>query len=72
MGSRPGVIANATVCADGGREPNKYIPYVSAYVRVHWPPLATDQEIDDALQAAVRDARRQIERLRSGRTDDGR
>lgn len=64
MSSRPGVVADGQVMADGGEQPNKYAPYVSAQVRVFWPPKATDEEIERAIEQALAEARVRIARRR--------
>lgn len=60
MSARPGIIASAYVDADGGESPNRFKPCVTAEIRCHWPPLATDHEIGKALDDAMHDAFRQI------------
>lgn len=60
MASRIGVIADASLDADGGVSPNRYTPKVSAHIRVYWPPLATESEIMWTLAEAFEDARKQV------------
>jgi acetylornithine deacetylase/succinyl-diaminopimelate desuccinylase-like protein len=50
---RPGAIGTGRVPADGGDHPNKYHAEVTAHVRLYWPPNATDEQIDEALELAV-------------------
>jgi hypothetical protein len=57
---RPGAIGRGRVDADGGVHPNKYDPYVTAEFRVYWPPLATDAEIDRAIDDAIDGLRESI------------
>ncbi|UYL87675.1 hypothetical protein SEA_VRESIDENCE_35 [Arthrobacter phage VResidence] len=65
MSSRPGVLATHIAPADGGVSPNRYIPSITAEVRVFWPPLATEAEILDALNRAVASAHKQIDERRA-------
>lgn len=53
MGKREGVIGSVHTPADGGVSPNARLPYITAELRVHWPPLATEAQIMDAIHAAV-------------------
>ncbi|WGH21108.1 hypothetical protein SEA_CASSIA_35 [Arthrobacter phage Cassia] len=66
MSSRPGVVTKQSVPADGGESPNRYAPFVTAEIRVFWPPKATDEEIETAIHRAVVEARRRIAHRRSG------
>ncbi|QGZ17334.1 hypothetical protein SEA_KAYLISSA_34 [Arthrobacter phage Kaylissa] len=66
MSSRPGVVTKQSVPADGGESPNRYAPFVTAEIRVFWPPKATDAEIERAIERAVAEARVRIDRRRSG------
>lgn len=61
MSSRPGVLATVIAPADGGVSPNRYVPAITAEVRVFWPPKATEAEVMDALTRAVAKAQKQIE-----------
>ena len=65
MSARPGIVANAYVDADGGESPNQFKPYVSAEIRCHWPPLATDEQIRQAIDDAMHDVIEQIAGKRS-------
>lgn len=56
MSGRPGILVTVRVPADGGKEPNKYTPEITAEIRIHWPPKANESDIYDALYAAVIDA----------------
>lgn len=62
MSRRNGIQLTVQRSADGGEHPNRFIPAVSAHVRVYWPPLATRQEIEDALNEAHIQA---LDRIRS-------
>jgi hypothetical protein len=53
MARRRSAIGESQVDADGGRIPNQYQPFVSAHFRVYWPPLATGEEIEQAIDAAL-------------------
>lgn len=64
MSARPGVVGGASVATGAGQSPNNYRPYITAEVRVFWPPLATDQQIEEAIQAALTHARVQIKEKR--------
>lgn len=66
MAGRPGVVANATREADGGTSPNAYRPFVSAHVRVNWPPRATLAEVLGTIDDAYREAIRLVEERRGG------
>lgn len=65
MSSRPGVVTKQSVPADGGESPNRYAPFVTAEIRVFWPPKATDEEIDAAIYRAVTEARKRV-KIRRG------
>ena len=67
MSGRPGIVASAYVPADGGESPNAFKPFVSAEIRCHWPPLATDEQIRQAIDDAMHDALRQISAKRGKR-----
>ena len=64
MSGRPGIVASAYVPADGGESPNRFKPFVSAEIRCHWPPKATNRQIVEAMERAMEDAARQIRELR--------
>ncbi|UIW13450.1 hypothetical protein SEA_AMYEV_34 [Arthrobacter phage Amyev] len=66
MSSRPGVVTKQSAPADGGESPNRYAPFVTAELRVFWPPLATDEQIEDAITRAVAETRKRIANRRSG------
>ncbi|WAB10812.1 hypothetical protein SEA_TUCK_38 [Arthrobacter phage Tuck] len=66
MSSRPGVVLKQSVPADGGESPNRYAPFVTAEFRIFWPPKATDEEIERAIELAVAEARKRISHRRSG------
>lgn len=40
--------------------------FVTAELRVFWPPTATDEEIDAAIYRAVTEARKRVASRRSG------
>ena len=65
MTRRPGIETTVRIETNGGTSTNAYAPYISAHIRVFWPPRATDVEIEYALNAAVDSARACIARKRS-------
>lgn len=65
MSRRPGIVVDHTVTVDGGVPPNQYHGLVSVQVRCNWPPLATRQEIQDAMTAAF--AKAVVEMFNDGR-----
>lgn len=56
MSRRIGIQVTHIAEADGGEHPNKFVPLVSAHVRLYWPPLATEREVLDALTEGYLDA----------------
>lgn len=61
MASRHGIVAlvqNRDV--DRGEPPNAYIQCITAEIRMFWPPLATDQQIEQALTGVLMQARQLI------------
>lgn len=60
MTSRPGIVATVRQPADGGQSPNRYVPEITAELRVFWPPRATPAEIRQAIDAAVDESYRKI------------
>ncbi|WNN93991.1 hypothetical protein SEA_NITRO_35 [Arthrobacter phage Nitro] len=58
MSSRPGIVTKQSVPADGGESPNRYAPFVTAEVRVFWPPKATHEQVMDAIDKAADEAKR--------------
>jgi len=65
MTRRPGIETTVHLDSDGGVTPNAYSPHISAHVRVYWPPRATDEQIEQALAAALDSARFLITKRRS-------
>lgn len=65
MAPRPGFVVDHFTPADGGKPPNRYHPVVSAQVRCNWPPLATDEQIREALMRAYEKAVAEVERMRA-------
>lgn len=61
MSQRPRVHSTVRVPADGGKSPNRYVPEITAEVRVVWPPRADRAAVLGALDRAHRDARRALE-----------
>jgi hypothetical protein len=61
MSKRPGITVSASMEADGGVSPNAYAPWISAEVRVFWPPLADRDAILDVLNKAVEMAMEKID-----------
>ena len=64
MTGRPGIETTVRLDADGGSTPNAYSPFISAHVRIYWPPRATDEQIEQALSAALNSARACIQKRR--------
>lgn len=56
MSSRPGVVVNVERPAEGGESPNRYVPWITAQVRVYWPPTSSYAEVVAALNEAHRQA----------------
>lgn len=65
MSSRPGVEVTVQRPADGGEHPNRFIPFVSAHIRVFWPPLASEAEVALALAEATTEALKKIKEKRN-------
>lgn len=65
MTKRQGVLASATVDVPADTSGAK--THVSAEVRCHWPPAATDEQIKTALKEAYWKAVIEIERGTDGR-----
>jgi len=53
MSRRPGFVVGHFQSADGGVPPNQFHPVISVQVRCNWPPRATEQEVIEALGAAM-------------------
>ena len=60
MSSRKGIQLTTKVATAPSEHPNKHVDYVSAHVRVYWPPLATRLQIIQALDAAYVQAKEEI------------
>ena len=56
MSARPGILVDVRRPADGGVSPNRYVAVISAEIRCHWPPRATEKEIIDVLEEVVEQA----------------
>jgi hypothetical protein len=56
---RKGIIATVRHPVDGGQP--RYMPVITAQVRIFAPPTATHAQIEAALDEAVTQARTQIE-----------
>jgi hypothetical protein len=65
MSRRPGILVNSYVEADRGESPNRYSMGVTCEIRCHWPPLATDEQIMEAMQKCWQDAVMAIARERT-------
>jgi len=52
MAQRPGIQLTVDKEADGGVSPNRFVPLISAHVRLYWPALATQSEVESALEEA--------------------
>ncbi|UIW13517.1 hypothetical protein PQD80_gp33 [Arthrobacter phage Lizalica] len=63
MSVRPGVVVKQTRMV---AKTEGFQPYVTAELRVYWPPNATEAEIEDALTRAIAEARVRIDRRRHG------
>ena len=55
MAGRPGVVVTVDKDADGGVSPNRFVPQISAHIRLYWPPRATIEEVTEALLQAYRE-----------------
>jgi len=69
MSSRPGFVVDHNQSADGGVSPNQYADRISVQVRCHWPPLATEEEVRQALMDGYEKAVAELEndeRVRRG------
>ena len=56
MSRRLGFVVRVDHESDGGVSPNAYVPFVTVEVRVFYPPRATRDELDSALQDAFQQA----------------
>lgn len=65
MSARPGIETTVRIDTDGGFTPNAYAPFISAHVRIYWPPPATEEQIELALEAALDSARSLIKTRRN-------
>lgn len=70
MSNRPGLRVTIRKPADGGASPNRYVPVITAEIRLHWPPKATADDIDAALSAAIDEARMALTRTRDRRNPE--
>lgn len=77
MSSRPGLIVSTRTPADGtgavmgttsGYSDHAYAPFVTAEIRMHWPPRATREECLDTLNRAVEEAMDKFDALYKGAT----
>ena len=56
MSARDGVQLTVNRPVDGGESPNRYVPFVSAHVRIYWPPGTDRDIIEDVAKQALYDA----------------
>jgi hypothetical protein len=58
MSSRPGIVASIrNPTENAGVSPNAFVAEVTAELRMYWPPLATDAELEAAFVECVNLAR---------------
>lgn len=60
MSARPNAYASVRRPCDGGESPNRYVPEITAEVRVFAPPRVSQEEVLDALAEAFLDARARV------------
>ena len=52
MSSRPAIHITVREPADSGTSPNRYIGQITAQIRLHFPPTASEREVLSALERA--------------------
>lgn len=60
------IVTHRVYTENGGVSPNAYVPEITVQIRVHFPPLVTDVELQMAFAEAVTQARRKINEKRKG------
>lgn len=56
MSQRPGIQITKHESVDGGEHPNRYIPAVSAHIRLYWPAHVDLDTVTSTLEVAYTEA----------------
>lgn len=64
MSQRPSVYVSLRVPCDGGESPNRFLPEITAEIRLFFPPAAMQPNVTNVLLDAIDNAFRDLVRLR--------